>query len=155
MLPAWPSRNGSMSARRRPGGAVLLEVVLALGIFFMGAAVVAGSLNISITATQRIKLQAQAADLAVTKLSEIQMGLLSVADDGPNAYSEDENLPDWTWQVVTTPMDEQMVVVAGPVLKRVEIIIRNANMSYVYRLTHVLPSQDDGGGTTPAGGEGP
>ncbi|MFB3894575.1 MAG: hypothetical protein ACE15C_21445 [Phycisphaerae bacterium] len=121
---------------------MLLEVVLALALFFMSAAVIGGSVSTSLDAARRIRIDAQAADLAVTKLSELQMGLREVIDDGPNPYAEEEHLPDWTWQIATNPIDNTAVL-QGPPLKRVEIIIRNTTGNYAYRLVHVLPSAAD------------
>jgi len=136
-------------------GAVLLEVVLALTLFVMSAAVIGGSVNMSLSALRSVRIQAQAADLAVTKLSEIQMGLRNVADDGPNQYTPDERLDDWTWQIVTTPVDSTGVLDSTPP-KRVEIVIRNARNNYTYRLVQVMPSTDtdetDAGADASGGG---
>src|SRR5687767_5719919 len=52
-------------------GAVLLEVLLALALFCGAAGVIMGSLTSSVRAVDRLRLEAQAADLAVTTLSEI------------------------------------------------------------------------------------
>jgi hypothetical protein len=124
--------------RRR--AAVLLEVILALVLFFSGGAVILGSLGSSINALQRVRLEAQGVDLGATLLSEIQMGLVDVADAGPEDY-EDESLAGWGWQIVTSPSDRTGLDVR---LTRVEIIIFNKTHGYTYRLAHLFPEQSEG-----------
>jgi hypothetical protein len=142
--PALPVSAQPAAFAQNRGGAVLLEVVMALTLLFTTAAVITGSLNISIASLGRIKLQSQAENLAVSKLSELQMGLIGIADSGPNNYRDDDRLADWTWQVSIGQADDQTIIVAhGISLKRVEVIIRNTAGDYTYRLVHFLPSRDD------------
>jgi hypothetical protein len=65
---------------------VLLEVVIALALFFGAAVVVLVGLHSSVVAARKLRLEARGADLAVTLLSELQMGQLAVEDAGPDAY---------------------------------------------------------------------
>ena len=125
---------------RGPAGVVLLEVVLALALFFGAALVVLAGLNASLRTAQRVRLEAEAADLAVTLLSEIQMGLVPPADDGPNEY-EYEGLADWTWELVTQPFDEGLTEVALPEFLHVEIVIRHVPSGYTYRLGQLISSE--------------
>lgn len=127
-----------LAARRRGKGVMLLEVVLALALFFVTAGVIFGGLDASIGALRRLRLEAQAADLAVTLLSEIQMGLVPAADDGPNSYPEAEALKDWTWQIVTAPAEQ---TVEGPPFKQVRIVIVNTARGYTYRLGRLMPDE--------------
>jgi len=119
---------------------VLLEVVLALALFFGAALVVLAGLNSSLRTAQRVRLEAEAADLAVTLLSEIQMGLVPPDDDGPNEY-EYEGLADWTWEIVTQPFEEGLIEVALPEFLHVEIVIRHLPSGYTYRLAQLMSSE--------------
>jgi hypothetical protein len=150
------------SSPPRPRGAVLLEVVLATALFFMGALVVMGGLNIALRSIQRVQFQAEAADLAVTLLSEVQMRQVPLVDDGPKPYEED-GLTDWTWQIATLPV-QQPLGLDLPAAKQVEIIIRKKGTDFAYRLTELVDEEPppaavqdgatvaDGQGGTPADG---
>ena len=138
---AAPACGGPLAMLRRSSGVVLLEVVLALGVFFAAAAVILGGLNASIRAADRLQYEAQAADLAVSLLSDVQMGLMSLIDDGPNNYEEDI-LADWTWEIVVDPAEENP---SAPPLLRVEVIIRNEVAGCTCRLVQLIPEEDDSG----------
>ncbi len=141
-----PRRNAARSRRvRTPAAqddapaaraAVLLEVVLALALFAATSAIVLGSLNACLRAARGIRQEAAAADLAVTLLSEIQMGLVPLRDAGPEAY--EKPLDAWTWQVVTTAYTDRSGE-AG--LRRVEIIVTYAPRAYVHRLVALVPDE--------------
>lgn len=119
--------------RKTNGGVALLEVVLALALFFAVAVGVMGGLSASVRSVRQVRLEAEAADLAVTLLSEMQLGLVPLADSNPTPY--DEPLQDWTWQVTVSPVE---MIVPGLDLARVEIIIRNTAEDYTYRLYQVM-----------------
>ena len=76
-------------------GAVLLEVVLALSLFVMTTSFVLTGLNASIRSVAQTRMEADAGDLAVTALSQVQMGLYEMVDTGPEAFDE-PNLEAWT-----------------------------------------------------------
>ena len=126
-----------VSQRQVPGGrraVALLEVVLALAIFFGVAAAVLGGLSACIRSAERVRREAQAADLAVTLLSEMQLGVVEVEDSGAMAY-EDEALADWTWEVVVAPVVSNVTDLE---LTRVEITIRHTPGGYTHRLYYLL-----------------
>ena len=126
-------------------GVALLEVVVALALFFSMAVAVLGGLSICVQSARQTRLEAQAADLAVTLLSEIQLGVVPVADDGPTAY--DDPLADWTWEIVAGPVES---TVPGLELSRVEIIIRNTTQGFTHRLYHLAPQLEEELTSTPA-----
>ena len=136
-----PQANGRRCGRRRHVGCgvILMEVILALALFMAAGAVVFGALSASANAVNDLRLQAQAADLAVTKLSEIQMGLLEAIDDGPNAFTE-EGLEEWTWQIVTASMEDEPFAAAE--LKQVEIIIAHKPSNTVRCLMRLFRGHD-------------
>jgi len=115
------NRQSKIANRRFPRGAVLLEVVLALALFVSGALVVLAGLNSALRTARRVQFEARAADLAVTLLSEIQIGVATLENAGPTAYEEPE-LAGWSWQVATA--DEEQLT-DGPPFKRVQVVIRS------------------------------
>jgi type II secretion system protein I len=120
---------------------VLLEVVAALALFSAAAVVVLSAMGASVRAADGARLQAVAADLAVTRLSEIQMGLEPVQSDGPTEY-EDAALAGWTWEVAVSDADTPADL---PAMQFVEVIIRHAGKDLTYRLVDVLPAQREEG----------
>jgi len=123
-----------------PRGIVLLEVVFALTLFFSAALIVMAGLNSALRTAQRVQLEAQAADLAVTLLSEVQMGMVSLTSDGPNPY-EEEDLADWSWEIVVETYEENTLEIALPEFQKVDIIIRNDATGYSYRLTELMTEE--------------
>ena len=115
-------RNSSEAAGRR--GMVLLEVVLAMAIFFAAALVILAGLSSSVRGVQRVQWEAQAQDLAVSLLSEVQMGLVPLVSDGPTDY-EEPDLAGWAWQIVVEPYDEPQAGLELPEFSRVEVIVRH------------------------------
>lgn len=128
----------------RESGAVLLEVVLALALFVVAASILTSGLSSSLDAVDRLRLSAHAADLAVTTLSELQLGLKSVSLNGPEPF--EPPLEQWDWEILATPLVTDFEN-TGPV-QRVEVVIRHLETPLVYRLTQVM--QVDAG-SSPAG----
>lgn len=130
---------GRAGGAPRPGwrAAALLEVVLALALFFGVAVGILGGLSASVRAAREIRLDAQAADLAVTLLSEIQLGVVAVENDGPRPY--EEPLENWTWQVAITPVTGTLTDLK---LTRVEVVVRNLPENYTYRLYHLRTERE-------------
>ncbi len=134
------SKCSAQCGWRRAGGAVLLEVILAMSIFFAAAAVIVSGMTACVRSARSLKTEARAANLAVTLLSEIQMGLVPADDDGPNEYDDDEDMQGWTWQIVTSDIQETVDIGS---LKQVEIIITSPDGKYVYRLVQLMPAGDE------------
>jgi Tfp pilus assembly protein PilV len=136
-----------------PRGAALLEVVLALALFFGMAVVLLSGLTACVHSTQQIRLSAQASDLAVSILSEVQMGYLPTADAGPTAFGDP--LGDWTWEVAvaqsataTAALVQTSSSTAAPDMSCVEVIVRNTPSGYSQRLYEVVPTPTDTTGST-------
>lgn len=117
---------------------MLLEVIFATTLFVTTAAIVMLGTSRSLRAARNLQRDSQAADLAVTLLSEIQMGLVPPTDAGPEAYGE--LLEGWTWQVVASPVAEQLEETD---IVRVEIIITHTMDGYTYHLAHLVPAEGD------------
>ncbi len=126
--------------RYRPErGAILLEVIVALGLLIVTATVMLGSMSTAARAVKRLRLDNQAADLAVTLLSEIQMGLVEIVQDGPNEYPE-EHLEDWTWELAVSSVDQSVLEEAE--FTKIEIIIANDSAGFKHRLIRLLPEPE-------------
>ncbi len=136
--------------RRRPArGAVLLEVVFALVLLVAGGGIVIGGLNVATAEVSELRRRNVARDHAVTILSEMQMGVIGLADTEPEAF--EEPFEDWTWQVVLSDFDE---VVDAPPTVRAAVVIRHGPSGLVCRLVHLFAAsggEDAGFG----GGFGP
>ena len=122
-----------------PRAAVLLEVVLSMTIFMTMGVVILAGMRGGVIATGRLRFEARARNLAVTALSELQMGQLPLRDNGPNS-SEDKSLAGWTWQVVVSDPEYGG---QGLPLKQVEIVIANTETNYIYRLGQLLQDEQD------------
>ena len=137
------TRRRTTRSNRTPRGrrgVVLLEIVLASGLFATAALVVLAGLNSCYRAVEDMQLEATAADLAVSKLSEIRMGLLAAEDDGPNEY-EVEELAGWTWEIVTADTESP---IEGPQLKQITIIIASEPHGYVQTLRFLVSATEGG-----------
>jgi type II secretory pathway pseudopilin PulG len=116
---------------------VLLEVILALVLFAAAAAVIGVGLHSSIASVDRLRLGAQAADLAVTAFSELQLGLRSVTDapvDGSDTNA-------WTVEFIAQPWGGTE---GSGGLTDVEVILRHQS-GYVHRGRQVMRLQQEGG----------
>lgn len=120
--------------KRRTYGAVLLEVILALVLFAAAAAIIGAGLHSAMSGVERQKLSAHAGNLAVSVLSEVQMGLRSAESAGPEPF--DSPFDHWTWQVVLTPTETEEGEPGD--LTLVEVIVRHDEPAQVQRLAQVL-----------------
>lgn len=121
---------------KAPGskGAVLLEVVLALVLVVGAAAVVGAGLSASIDRVERLKLNAHAADLAVSVMSELQMGSKVLSQDGPEFF--EVPFEGWTWEAAAEVTDEKVRDTGRT--KKVEVVIRHEDPPIVHRLCQVI-----------------
>ena len=115
----------------------MLEVVLALALFAAAAGIIMGGFHSSLSAARQLQIQSQAMDLAVTVLSEVQIGMIPASDSGPNAF-EDPELAEWTWAIVVTPAETRL---QGAALRRVEVIIANKTRDFTHRLAELIADE--------------
>jgi hypothetical protein len=118
----------------RQGGAVLLEVIIALALFVGAAAVFTSGLSSSLDAIERLRLNAHAADLGVTVLSELQIGIKTLALTGPQPFDPPEE--GWTWDVVSMPLSVDSE--NGSLFRKIEVVIRHDRPELVHRVGQVL-----------------
>jgi type II secretion system protein I len=131
--------HNPLAAGGRRRGIALLEVVLAMAIFFAAALVILAGLGASVRGVQRVQLEAQAQDLAVSLLSEVQMGLLPLTSDGPTDYEEDD-LRGWSWEIVVEPYQEPQPGLELPEFQSVQVIIRHES-GCVTKLTTLMTEE--------------
>lgn len=119
-------------------GSVLLEVVLAIVLFAAAAAVIGMGLKASMDSSQRLRLSTHAGNLAVTVISELQMGLRSLADTGPEAFGPP--FEGWVWEVAALPWGQaqETTTVGAPTLMQVEVTVRYEPEEFVHRLAQVI-----------------
>ena len=117
---------------------VLLEVVLSTGLFAMMSLVVLVGLHSCFRSLGKMRLESQAADLAISKASEVHIGVIPPEDDGPNEYEEGEGPTDWTWEVITEDV-ELDVELEGPQLLQVRVVITNVPSGYTYSMQFLTP----------------
>jgi len=95
MMPCQWSRRG----RRRPArGAILLDVILAIGVFACGYAAVATSLNASYRMARRVQFQEAATQRAIRMLELLETPI--GAEQSSGSFDED---PSWNWEVEDQP----------------------------------------------------
>jgi type II secretory pathway pseudopilin PulG len=119
---------------KAPSGAVLLEVVLALVLIAAAGAVIGGGLSVSIDRVERLKLNAHAANLAVSVMSELQMGSKVLSAEGAEMF--EAPFENWTWEAQAEVTDEKVRDTGRT--KKVEVIIRHEDPAVVHRLCQVI-----------------
>jgi hypothetical protein len=138
LLPAGP---------RRRAGAVLLEVVLALVLFVMAAAIVTAGMNSAVESLERQRLNTHAINLAMSVLAEVQLGARSVDEIGPAQF--DPPFDKWSWELQSEPVQGEIGETNQ--LLRVEVVIRHAEQPIVRRLTQVMHLETDEKGANAPG----
>ncbi len=124
----------------------MLEVILALALFVLAATIITSGLSSSVNEVKRLRLNTQASNLAVSVLSQMQMGIQAGDANGPNAFAPP--FEQWKWQTSVSPVNE-MVGATNPIQK-VEVVIRHDTEQVVYRLTQFLPVVPAGALPAPA-----
>lgn len=124
--------------RQNQDGSVLLEVILALGLFVGAATVISAGLNASIRSVDRIRLQNHALNLAISVISEMQMHARPIAAIGPEPFPPP--FQDWTFKVEIA--GDPGSTDASDTLRPVEVIIRHSRENVVHRLTQFFSAAD-------------
>jgi type II secretory pathway pseudopilin PulG len=107
--PSEVLRCGGGNSRRRAGGYVLLETVIATGMLILGLAVLGTMVQDSDTAVHKLNIQVRARMLAEQFLSLMDAGQLEL--DSLDDIEEDDfgsRYPQWGWRLTTneTATDE-------------------------------------------------
>ena len=117
-------------------GAVLFEVVLALVLFSFAAIVIANSFSSSLRSVERMRHDLDAANLAISTLSEIELGLKPIETSPPTEF--EAPFEKWTWQIETTKPNEDLNMGGG--LTLVEVIVLNEELGRETRIARMMRS---------------
>ena len=115
-------------------GIMLLEVLFALTLLASAGAIVFSAFRWSSRSVAALRTQADACDLAVSVMSQLEAGLLELKTDGP--YPADPPHLDWTWQTIVEDLpglDE-----TEPDMLRVEVVVVHVENGYTWRLIQWL-----------------
>lgn len=115
-------------------GTALLEVLLALALFVVAAAIVTSGMSASTDNLDRQRRNTHAANLAATVLAEIQLGIRSTTEAGEQPFTVP--FDKWTAELVVTPTETEAGAASG--LLRVEVIIRHQESALVRRLAQII-----------------
>jgi len=127
---------------------MLLEIVLSVALFVFAAAVVGSAMHSAQTATRRMRLEAQAANVAQTVLADLASGRMELAETPETVYGENEEDEPvdpaelgWTYQIVPEALPD------AANLLRVTVIVRSSDpgVEATCRLTQWMPApaEDD------------
>ncbi len=115
-------------------GTALLEVILALALFVVAAAIVTSGMSASTDNLDRQRRHTHAANLAATVLAEIQLGIRPTSEAGEQPFAAP--FDKWTSELVVTPTETEAGTASG--LLRVEVIIRHQESALVRRLAQII-----------------
>lgn len=117
---------------------MLLEVVLALALFIGAATVISGGISASVEAVHRVRLQTHAANLAISLMSEIQIGARPLAAVGPENF--EAPFEEWLYRV---SFDQSEATASETDTTRaVEVIVWHTQENIVNRMTQLFQASE-------------
>ena len=124
--------------RRLPNsGAVLFEVVLALVLFTFSVTIISSSFSASMRSVDRMRMELDEANLAISTLAEIELGLKPMESAPPTEF--EPPFEKWSWQVEVTEPSEDLDMGGG--LSLVEVIIQSEEFGRETRLARMIRGQ--------------
>ncbi len=137
--------------RQHNQAVALMEVVLALVLLAAFMGVVVGGFGASTRSLHRLELQARARDLAVTLLSQVQLGDLPPDAAGPEEYDSElrPDLSGWTWELIA---EDAQPPIEGIQVKNLRAVIANESENYAYELGYLWTQAQDAEATEVSGG---
>jgi type II secretory pathway pseudopilin PulG len=132
--PVGQPRRPNGGCKSPAQGTALLEVILALALFVVAAAIVTSGMSASTDNLDRQRLNTHAANLAATVLAEIQLGIRPTSEAGEQPFTAP--FDQWTSELLVTPTETETGAASG--LLRVEVIIRHKESALVRRLAQVI-----------------
>ncbi|HAM72284.1 MAG TPA: hypothetical protein DCM86_11630 [Verrucomicrobiales bacterium] len=113
---------------------MLLEVILAL-VLFVGAVTVIGiAMSTSMEGVERQRMNVHAANLALSVLSEVQLGIRVPSGAGAEAFHQP--FENWTAEVALSSLEDDPS--GGGGLTRAEVVVRHRQAPIVYRVCQVF-----------------
>ena len=142
------SKNPCFCRGRKENGGVLLEVLMALALIVGASAVVTGGLQSAITSVDRMRNDVQGVNLAITVLSQIQMGIIPIE----SVESEDFESPfeGWSYDIVVEEVEDMNMSLNmngsgesnGVELVKVQVAIRKPDGDVIKRMTQLLQNSE-------------
>lgn len=118
-------------------GAVLFEVVLALVLFTFSVTIISSSFSASMRSVDRMRMELDEANLAISTLAEIELGLKPMESAPPTEF--EQPFEKWSWQVEVTEPSEDLDMGGG--LSLVEVIIQSEEFGRETRLARMIRGQ--------------
>lgn len=118
-------------------GAVLFEVVLALVLFTFSVTIISSSFSASMRSVDRMRMELDEANLAISTLAEIELGLKPMESAPPTEF--EPPFEKWSWQVEVTEPSEDLDMGGG--LSLVEVIIQSEEFGRETRLARMIRGQ--------------
>ncbi len=118
-------------------GAVLFEVVLALVLFTFSVTIISSSFSASMRTVDRMRMELDEANLAISTLAEIELGLKPMESAPPTEF--EPPFEKWSWQVEVTEPSEDLDM--GDGLSLVEVIIQSEEFGRETRLARMIRGQ--------------
>jgi hypothetical protein len=122
----------------REGGGVLLEVLMALGLAVGAFSVITGGLQSAVDSVERMRNSVHSQNLAVSLLSQIQMGLVDAEDvEGINFEAP---FGEWTYDIETEEVAAETIgFYSGsarpvPEMLKVEVAIHRPDGQVIHRM---------------------
>jgi len=123
--------------RRLNSGVVLFEIVLALVLFTLSVTIISSSYSASLRSIDRMRAELDGANLAISTLTEIQLGLKPMETTPPTEF--EPPFEKWSWQVEVTEPSEDLDMGGG--LSLIEVIIRSEKLEHESRLARMIRGQ--------------
>ena len=123
-----------ISSFSHTAGAVLFEVVLALVLFSFAAIIIGNSFSSSLRSVDRMRNDLDAANLAISTLSEIELGIKPLETSPPTEF--EEPFEKWTWQIEATKPNEDLDIGGG--LTLIEVIVVNEELGRETRIARMI-----------------
>jgi type II secretory pathway pseudopilin PulG len=137
ILRAVPSKSSTPKGKNREGASVLLEVVLALALFIGAATVISGGISASVEAVNRVRLQTHAVNLAISVMSELQIGARPLVAVGPENF--EAPFKDWLYRVNLTAGES---ATENGSTRAVEVIVWHTQENIVHRITQLFRASE-------------
>jgi len=115
-------------------GVVLFEVILALVLFSFAAIIIANSFSSSLRSVDRMRNDLDASNLAISTLSEIELGIKPLETSPPTEF--EEPFEKWTWQIEATKPNEDLDIGGG--LTLIEVIVVNEELGRETRIARMI-----------------
>ena len=117
---------------------MLLEVVLALALFIGAATVISAGISASVEAVHRVRLQTHAANLAISLMSEIQIGARPLAAVGPENFE----VPFEGWLYRVSLDQSEATASETDTTRAVEVIVWHTQENIVHRMTQLFRASE-------------